>query len=61
MFDQLLLTLFLLIPMDLMARAVVAGTRHLPILIIVVFGLSMGLVLGLSDTTTTGPCRSSHW
>lgn len=43
--NQFWITLFLIIPMVLIARTVVAGTRYSPILIIVIFGLSMGYIL----------------
>ncbi len=52
--NQFLLSLLLLIPMVLVARAVVAGTRYSPILIIVVFGLTMGYVLVASGVSTPG-------
>jgi hypothetical protein len=54
MLNQFWLTLLLLIPMVLIARTVVAGTNYSPILIIVVFGLTMGLVLVQSDVATPG-------
>ncbi|TVP78775.1 MAG: hypothetical protein EA353_07655 [Puniceicoccaceae bacterium] len=52
LFNQFWLTLFFVIPMVLVARAVVAGTRYSAILIIVIFGLLMGYLLvatGVSD------------
>lgn len=52
--NQFLLSLFLLIPMVLVARTVVAGTRYSPILIIVLFGLTMGYVLVVSGVSTPG-------
>lgn len=52
--NQFWLTFFLLIPIVLIARTVVAGTRYSPILIIVVFGLTMGLLLNLSKVSTPG-------
>jgi hypothetical protein len=52
--NQFLLSLFLLIPMVLVARTVVAGTRYSPILIIVIFGLTMGYVLVASGVSTPG-------
>ena len=52
--NQFWLTLFFLIPMVLVARAVVAGTRYSPILIIVVFGLAMGFVLTFTGVTDAG-------
>ncbi|WP_440895968.1 hypothetical protein ACS127_15735 [Amphibacillus sp. Q70] len=52
--NHFLLTLFLLIPMILIARTVVAGTRYSPILIIVIFGLLMGFLLVVSDLAEPG-------
>ena len=52
--NQFLLSLFLLIPMVLVARTVVAGTRYSPILIIVLFGLTMGYVLVASGVSSPG-------
>ncbi|WP_017472691.1 hypothetical protein [Amphibacillus jilinensis] len=52
--NHFLLSLFLLIPMVLIARTVVAGTRYSPILIIVIFGLAMGFVLVASDLAEPG-------
>ena len=52
--NQLLLTSLLVIPMVLIARTVVAGTRYSPILIIVIFGLSMGFILVSSGIATPG-------
>lgn len=52
LFNQFWLTLFLVIPMVLVARAVIAGTRYSAILIIVIFGLAMGFLMvrtGVSD------------
>jgi hypothetical protein len=52
LFTQFWLTVFFVIPMVLVARAVVAGSRYSAILIIVVFGLLMGHLLvttGVSD------------
>ncbi|GIM28391.1 hypothetical protein CPJCM30710_10570 [Clostridium polyendosporum] len=54
MLNQLWLTLLLLIPIVLIARTVVAGTRYSPILIIVIFGLSMGLALVKGNVATPG-------
>lgn len=51
---QIGLTLFLLITMVLISRAVVAGTKYSSILIIVVFGLAMGLVLVQSGVAAPG-------
>ncbi len=52
--NQFWLSLFLLIPMILVARTVVAGTRYSPILIVVVFGLTMGYILVASEVATPG-------
>lgn len=52
--NQFLLSLFLLIPMVLVARTAVAGTRYSPILIIVLFGLTMGYVLVASGVSSPG-------
>jgi hypothetical protein len=54
LFNQFWLTLFFVIPMVLVARAVVAGTRYSPILIIVVFGLAMGWLLVATGVSTPG-------
>lgn len=54
MLNQLWLTLLLLIPIVLIARTVVAGTRYSPILIIVIFGLGMGLALVKGNIATPG-------
>ena len=43
--SQFWISLFLIIPIVLIARTVVAGTRYSPILIVVIFGLSMGFIL----------------
>lgn len=48
------MTLFLIIPMVLISRSVVAGSRYSPILIIVLFGLGMGYALVKSDIATPG-------
>ncbi len=52
--NQLLLSLALLVPMVLVARTAVAGTRYSPILIIVVFGLLMGYILQASQVSQPG-------
>ncbi|QDU71015.1 hypothetical protein [Mucisphaera calidilacus] len=62
LFNQFWLSVFFVIPMVLVARAVVAGTRYSAILIIVVFGLAMGYLMvatgvsepGLSDFPMLG-------
>lgn len=52
--NQLWLSLFLLIPMVLVARTVVAGSRYSPILLVVVFGLLMGFVLVHTGASSPG-------
>jgi hypothetical protein len=52
--NQFWWSLFILVPMVLIARTVVAGTRYSPILIIVIFGLLMGFVLTSSGVSTAG-------
>ena len=52
--NQFWWSLFILVPMVLVARTVVAGTRYSPILIIVIFGLLMGFVLTASGVSTPG-------
>jgi len=52
--NQLFLAFILLIPLVLIARTVVAGTKYSPILIIVVFGLLMGLLLQQSGIASAG-------
>ena len=52
--NQFFLTLLLLIPVILISRTVVSGSRYSPILIIVIFGLVMGLVLVRSGVATPG-------
>lgn len=51
---QLLLAFLMLIPIVLIARTVVAGTKYSPILIIVVFGLLMGFLLERSGVASAG-------
>jgi len=48
------LTLMLLLPVILISRAVVAGTKYSPILIIVIFGLILGFILEISGMGTPG-------
>jgi hypothetical protein len=52
--NQFWWSLFILVPMVLVARTVVAGTRYSPILIIVIFGLVMGFLLTVSGVTDPG-------
>ena len=54
LFNQLWLTLFLVIPMVLIARTVVAGSCYSPILIIVIFGLALGHVLVATGAAQPG-------
>ncbi len=53
-FNQLILAFLVLIPIVLIARTVVAGTRYSPILIIVIFGLIMGAIMVGSGVATEG-------
>ncbi len=52
--NQYWLTLIMVISMVLVSRTFVAGTRYSPILIIVVFGLIMGLILVSTGLATPG-------
>ncbi|MDI6402863.1 hypothetical protein QLX67_12725, partial [Balneolaceae bacterium ANBcel3] len=52
--NQYWLTLLLVISMVLISRTFVAGTRYSPILIIVVFGLTMGYVMVSTGLATPG-------
>ena len=54
MFDQFWVTIFCLIPLVLISRIVVTGTRYSPILFVVIFGLIMGYVLVASGVSTPG-------
>lgn len=51
---QFWLSLFFIVPMILVARAVVAGTRYSAILIIVIFGLLMGYLLVATGVSSPG-------
>ena len=53
-FTHLVLTLAMLLVVVLIARSVVAGSKYSPILIIVVFGLALGMVLEISGLATPG-------
>jgi hypothetical protein len=53
-FNQLFLSFILLIPIVIISRTVVAGTKYSPILIIVVFGLLMGFLLEKSGMASAG-------
>ncbi len=52
--NQLWLSIALLLPMILVARTFVAGSRYSPILIIVIFGLLMGFVLVKTGASSPG-------
>lgn len=54
LFNQFWLSLIFVVPMVLVARAVVAGTRYSAILIIVVFGLLMGYLLVATGVSSPG-------
>jgi hypothetical protein len=54
LFNQFWLSLLFVLPIVLVARAVVAGTRYSAILIIVVFGLVMGYLLVATGVSTPG-------
>ncbi len=54
LFNQFWLTLFFVIPMILVARSVVAGSRYSAILIIVIFGLLMGYLLVATGVSEPG-------
>ncbi|PAT01662.1 hypothetical protein CI105_05300 [Candidatus Izimaplasma bacterium ZiA1] len=53
-FTHLILTLAMLLVVVLIARSVVAGSKYSPILIIVVFGLGLGMVLKVSGLASPG-------
>jgi len=53
-FTHLILTLAMLLVVVLIARSVVAGSKYSPILIIVVFGLILGMVLEISNLAEPG-------
>lgn len=53
-FSHLILTFAMLLVVVLIARSVVAGSKYSPILIIVVFGLGLGVVLEISGLATAG-------
>ncbi|OLO39174.1 hypothetical protein BTR23_08955 [Alkalihalophilus pseudofirmus] len=52
--NQFWIIFLFLVPIVLIARTVVAGTRYSPILIIVIFGLAMGYILEFSGVSTPG-------
>jgi hypothetical protein len=54
LFNQFWLSVFFVVPMVLVARAVVAGTRYSAILIIVIFGLLMGYLLVATGVSEPG-------
>jgi len=49
-----LFTIILLLPIVLISRSVVAGTKYSPILIIVIFGLLLGFIINLTGLGTPG-------
>ena len=53
-FNQFWLSLFLLVPLVLVARTAVAGTKYSPILLVVIFGLTMGFVMVASGVSEPG-------
>jgi len=53
-FNQFWLSIFLLIPLVLIARTIVAGTRYSAILLVVIFGLVMGFILVASGVSVPG-------
>ncbi|MBI9010488.1 MAG: hypothetical protein JEZ05_10730 [Tenericutes bacterium] len=53
-FSHLLLSLAVIIVVVLIARSVVSGTKYSPILIIVVFGLALGMVFELTGLASAG-------
>ena len=53
-FNQLWLSLVIIIPLVLISRSAVAGTKYSPILLVVVFGLAMGYILVSSGVCTAG-------
>ena len=53
-FSQFWTSIFLLVPLVLIARTVVAGTRYSPILLVVVFGLSLGFIMVATGVSTPG-------
>ena len=53
-FNQFWLSIFLLVPLVLVSRTVVAGTRYSPILLVVIFGLVMGLLMVVSGVSEAG-------
>ncbi len=52
--NQFWMVLLLLIPIVLISRTIVAGTRYSPILIIVIFGLAMGFILVQTGVASPG-------
>lgn len=52
--NQFWVILIFLIPIVLISRSVVAGTRYSPILIVVIFGLAMGYILEVSQVSDPG-------
>ncbi len=54
LFTHLVIAFIIVVPIVLISRSVVAGTRYSPILIIVIFGLSLGVLLVASGAGTRG-------
>lgn len=52
--NHFFITLLILLPIVLISRAVVAGTKYSPILIIVIFGLTLGVILEITGIGTPG-------
>ncbi|SDO12511.1 hypothetical protein [Alkalicoccus daliensis] len=52
--NQFWIILLFLIPIVLISRTVVAGTRYSAILIVVIFGLAMGYILEVSEVSNPG-------
>ncbi|MBB5173677.1 hypothetical protein [Texcoconibacillus texcoconensis] len=52
--NQFWIVLLFIIPMVLISRTVVAGTRYSPILIVVIFGLLMGFILVYTGVASPG-------
>lgn len=52
--NHFFITLLILLPIILISRAVVAGTKYSPILIIVIFGLLLGVVFDITNIDAPG-------
>jgi len=53
-FNEFWLSIILLIPLVLISRTLITGTRYSPVLLIVIFGLLMGYILVLTGVSTPG-------